>query len=361
MKYQSLNIRIKAFAIIICLIAGGITKSYSDENEFRANVGRRMLNLYTNSARSTGLGGSYAAINDGGYGIVQNPASLAAQQKHEVINQFSLSRIVDGSKDATVTTLTVGGSVNINHWKEGMFPVDQFGSQSFGFSYTHIGTATGGMDGMENSSSTLRFAYGRSFNYGRILTGFSIGYNNNSIVDSAAEDLDINAYEVKVGSIVRVTEAFSLGGVLCYGNGDTEGNGSNTSSKGEYQHREIRFGGALQATDVMMFTGDIVFQKFESADKDNSPRAIEEHEVLRLSAGTEYVVMPSYLTVRGGLFYTDDECSFRNIANTSDRNLREFGISGGLSYYKENWMIETGHEIMTNGDHTHNINFTLDF
>ncbi|MHC4870725.1 MAG: hypothetical protein ACYTFY_02665 [Planctomycetota bacterium] len=345
----------------LCVIS---TDSAADENDFRMRLGERMLNAYVKSSRTAGLGGSYAAINEGGNGTYQNPASLGAQNGHEVINELSVERIKEGSKDAYYTTVIVGGSINFNTWKPDFYNRQTTGNRSLGFSFSHTNGRSKGSDGLSQGTNKFNLAYGRSFNYGRVLAGIGAGLISTKINDNDWYDLDIGGYEIRSGAILRVTRAFSVGAVFAFGFGDFEDNQPSPAGtrKGDWNHREMRLGASMQLTDRWMVSGDIVGYQFERAQKTKSPREIEEHDIVRLSFGSELIVIPERLTTRGGVFVENDEWDVKNIPGiSSGREKTHAGLSGGLSYYKENWSLGTSHEMMTNGDHGHHMNFMLDF
>lgn len=360
-KARKMRVNKRWLTSFVCLLILG-TISRADEKDFRMRIGERMLNAYVQSSRTTGLGGGYAAINEGGNGIYQNPASLGAQEGHEVINDLSFKCINDGGRDALYTTFTVGGSMNFHHWKPDIYPKERIGNRSLGVSFSHIAGRSSGTNGLSQGTNKLNLAYGRSFNYGRVLAGIGVGLISTKINDNDWYDMDIGGYEIRSGAILRITQAFSVGGVFAFGYGDYEDNQPGGTRKGDWNHRELRIGAAMQMTDRWMINSDLVSYQFERAQKNKSPREIEEHDILRLTFGSEVVMIPERLTTRGGVFIENNEWNAENIEKDfTGRTSTKCGVSGGLSYYRDNWSLGTNHEIDSKGDHGHHFNFMLDF
>lgn len=321
--------------IFVALLVNSITSGSlnADENDFRMRLSEKMLNAYVQSSRVAGLGGGYAAINEGGNGVYQNPATLGAQNGHEVINEVSVDRIKEGSKSAYYTTVIVGGSLNFNKWKPGIYNRQANGNRSLGFSFTHINGRSKGTDGLSQGTNKFNIGYGRSFNYGRVLAGIGAGLISTKINDNDWYDLDIGGYELRTGAILRITREFSLGGVFAFGYGDYEDNQPGGTRKGDWNHRELRLGASMQLTDRWLVNGDIAGFQFERAQKTKSPREIEEHNIVRLSFGSELIVIPEKLTTRAGMFVENDEWDVKDLPYiSSGREKTHAGISAGLSY-----------------------------
>ncbi|GEM_PF-2741814 len=335
--------------------------AHTDETEFRVRLGEKMLLHYIHSPRSAGLGGSYAALNDGAHGVYQNPASLGALSSHEVFSHLSFEQINEGGRHAEYYGGTYGGGFHFASWRPDYYSREQMGNQALALRYTHLAGDAGGSNGFDQGTNLLTVGYGRSFNYGRVLAGTSFGTDLTSWGDNDELDTDLCGYELRNGLIVRLTREFSLGAVVSLGWGDYEENLITGNYQGDLAWREFRLGGALRLNDAWLLTSDIAFQNVEKAADPAPDRELEEHSVIRWSAGGELIVVPETVTARGGVFVVNDDFDVENLPGLSDRNHTYGGLSLGASYYRDNWSLGYNARVTTEGDHGHFANMLLDF
>lgn len=353
-----------SFCLGLTLFVGGVSLLRADENDYRLRIGEKMLTPYSVSPRATGMGGSYVAINDGAHGSYQNPASLAGIQADEGFTNFGIESINESSKSGTVLSVNMGGALHLNSMRKEYYQQRDVGNQAIGMRYSYVHGGYNAFNDLSQSGNLVNLGFGRSFIYDRVLAGVSLGYHTTRITDNNLFEMDITRYEVRSGTIVRITEAFALGGVFSFGNGGIEPLYLDINGKGDVSHLELRGGGSLQLNERLMVTSDMSLRQLEMVEKKTAPQdpKSELHEIIEWSVGGEGIVIPELLTARGGFYVGND--AWDTVAMPEYGNSRNKGYAGiawGLSYYHDNWGLDYGLQLETTGDTNHSVSLLLEF
>lgn len=354
-------LRSMARAITVCgLCLIPLSVHADDDNDFRIRYGEQFLRTISLSPRATGLGGTYAAINDGANSTFENPAALGSMMGREVVTNTGLDFIREGGDSATFVNCTVGGAFNLNASAPQYHPVDQMGNHTLGIAYHRSDGWVDDSDGLGRESNAITLAYGRSIMMGRILIGGSVSYEDAGVNDNAGLDLEYYRLGIKGGMILRVNEQFNIGGLVSYAGGPGEQNAAQGTIESYVEHFELRTGMAYQYTEDLLFAADMSFENLKQG-QDDGMRREEEHSIFQLSAGTEFAIIPQELLLRGGLYYKQDSWRQKGLPGYEDEDESEGGLALGANYYRDNWSLEYDLQLQTTGDHSHFFSFVLDF
>lgn len=331
-----------------------------DTTDFRVRYGEQFLRTQALSPRATGLAGTYAAINDGANSTLENPAALGAMVGREVVNNVGIDAIRESGDSATFVNCTVGGAFNLNASAPEYHPVDQMGNHTIGLAYSRADGWVDDANGLGREGNAITLAYGRSILSGRVLVGGALSYESAAINDNGGYDLEYNRLGAKVGTILRLTDRFNIGGLASYAGGPGQQDAVGGDIDSYVEHWELRGGMSYQLREDLLLASDISLENLKQGQEDG-PKREEEHDIFRLSSGLEYALRPDELTLRSGVYFQQDAWREKNMPAYDDTDENEFGLALGASYFRNNWSIEYDAQLQTTGDHSHFMSFVLDF
>ncbi|MBN1256420.1 MAG: hypothetical protein JXA52_01805 [Planctomycetes bacterium] len=334
--------------------------SGTDEMDYHIRTSERILNGSYVSPRSAGLAGSYAALEQGAHSTYTNPAGLGNLSKPSIFHNLYYEKVGEGNYDTGYTTITIGGAVHINSLRPEYYPRREMGNHGVGVVYSHTYGGADGKYGADYNTNNLAVAYGRSFNYGRVLAGMRLAYQNTHVDEESWNKVDFGKVDFTSGILVRLNRTLTLGGVLTLGAGDADSDLTGYGD-GSVSSREIRMGLAQQMSECWLLTGDLAFQEWELKDDEPGFLPKEEHDLVRFSIGSELELRPELLTLRGGIFIVSDDWIGTFQDRRQDRSETYTGLSGGASWKWYECSLEYDANITTNGDFGHYASLLMDF
>lgn len=334
-----------AWGVLLPLVAWG-----GDGEQFWRRDDRISHESAVVSPRTRALGGSFAALSNGASGVYENPAGLGAQTQHEVFSDFTFDRLDDKGQRLGIMHIHVGGAVNLNALYPEDLPREKVGNQSAGLVYRYsaldyrrrIGERGGDRQG-------VTLGWGRSFYNGRFFVGGAVGVDRMDIRDDdGLFDHDWRRYELKVGSIYRVSRTLAVGGTVTWGIGKYDYDEmSSPLQKGEMGYLDWRIGLGYQPSRRWLLASDLSRKTIELID--DSQDAHHDHAIWRLSGGVEHPLIQNVLVLRTGLYWEKD---FFDSAGSwiTDAQDASGGWTAGLSYYYKDWEFTYGVDLATTGD-----------
>lgn len=342
------HIRCRRIAVVVAVLALYATFSYAASDKYTIRFNRRLFEQSSMSTRARGLGHSYAALSNGAAGVLENPAGLGAMVTRETLMEMGFDTVDEGGDEAAVFEFHAGGAINLNAASPHFWPRDNLGNHTVGAFLRYNSLEAERNDDEEATFTGIVLAYGRSYRGGRHFGGISLSYNEGGHENDGLTIDEVNQrWEFKVGGITRPYDHLALGATFSYGRGSISDESFITHNNGEVRSWELRVGGAYQLTDETLLVADITRQ---SLDVDFSTDTIyHEHKLWKLSGGLERVVIPSKLTLRGGLYLTHNNYDGKGL-NTDSQIDDYFGITGGGSYFIDKVELGWTLDLRTTGE-----------
>ena len=359
-----MRVRVLLFFILAGLY---VSAANAEDADYYMRLSERAMSPFRTSPRATGMGGAYTALGQGAHGVYENPAALAGAGQGETFSFLGYSTKEEGTESSHYTSITVGGAAQLSAFLPDQFPERRDLRQAVGVSYTRAWGTAGGVNGWDQSSNRVNLGYGRTYNYGRVMAGIGLGLHTTSIDESSLYEIDRDEYEIRMGTSMRITETFTIGGVFAYGGGDSDNGmatGDTSSDKqGDSIFMELRGGGALRLSETMIVSADIAYHRLERDEREPAPREKERHGIFRISTGTEMVLSPESITARAGLFWEHDDWESENLPINAGPTHGEsyVGATGGISFFRDNWSAGYDLEVRDTGDHKHNLSLLFTF
>jgi len=334
--------------VIISAAAPGqeeVENVVGERDKYYARSHRAVHENHMLSPRARGLGGTYAAIVNGTAGVIENPAGLGAQTDRQVLSYLGVDSLEDGDNCGHWLVIGAGGSFNLNACMPETWIRENVGNQTVGFFIHHSGIEWDNAGELASDLDGLVMAYGRSFRNGKAFGGVAIGiFEGDWSDDRHLVDRNYSRWEFKAGGIYRATSRMAFGGHILMALGDIANDATYLNWDGDVAHFEMRGGAAYELTARTLVAADISHGWWKGDLEDSGDRKVEEnHDVWRLSAGLEHIVIPSRLTARGGIYYTHDDYQYASGGDARSVEDAYFGAAGGLSWYRDE--IEIGYTL----------------
>lgn len=328
----------------------------ADEEDYRQRTGRAILSGRTRSPRATGMGGSYAAHENGAHATYTNPAMLGAVQRPRLSNQLGVGQIREDGRSTTLRSVTVAGAWALRGGRGGDKP-----QHGMGVRYTHLAGGAGGQNGADFSTQLFSLGYGRPFNYGRVLAGASLTWQGTHVGDSEWADMELTRCTFRAGVLLRMTSLWSVGGVLSLGSGTSTADTGIEEEEGLVTSRGVRLGSSVELREGWLLTSDLAYEKLKLNQANRTAAPSEVHHIVRFSVGSEWANAPEGWRVRSGVFLDSDEWEMSRLSETEDRTSLCAGITAGSEWRRDRWSVEYNAEVTTLGDHSHQCAFELEF
>lgn len=320
--------------IVIAVAMTSLTTSFqASANEAEDFFTRHTLARYFQThvtARSLGLGGSYAALKDGTLGVVGNPAALSSVETHELSFSYQFEQ-VSGDLPGTFTSvdedihrgLILGAMPVMEDWTLGLGVVPSSSELD---------------DTDDRETENLQVPFGIAYQVNDMLSlGYGITYIDDEVDSNLFNAENDSAFLHRLGLLYDASSEVSFGLVGSIGHGDMEGSNVNTAvSNGDLESWGIRAGVAWQVRPEWLLVGDIAYEDMNSDGVTNFlGLAIpfdEDLEALSIQGGAEYMLSDT-IDLRTGVGYTDVEYDSIDLAlNALIGGSDWVHWSGGASY-----------------------------
>ncbi len=258
---------------------------------------------------------------------------------------MGVDSLEDGDNRGHWLVIGAGGSFNLNACMPETWIRENIGNQTAGFFIHHSGIEWDSAGELASDTDGLVLAYGRSFRNGKAFGGLAMGVFEGDWNDERhLVDRNYRRWEFKAGGIYRATSRMAFGGHLLMALGDITNDATYLNWDGDVAHFEIRGGAAYELTARTLVAADLSHGWWEGDLEDASDNKVDEdHSVWRLSTGLEHIIIPSRLTVRGGIYYVNDDYQYAAGGDAQSAEDAYFGVAGGVSWYRDE--IEIGYTL----------------